>query len=141
DDAGADLPDQVGGGAVRGDDGEDRALGGNVLEDLAGEHAPSTPAGLGDQEQQRVRGSLQLERTTVRGVGDQLEPVAEAERLRPLAVGDAEVADEPRDDVAAGLGERLEERPRAALPEEAPGVRDREPLAAAVGEAEEVVEV
>ena len=61
-----------------------------------------------------------------RRVRDQLEPVAEAERLRPLAVGRAEVADEAGDDVEPRVGERLQERPRVALAEERAGVGDPE---------------
>ena len=62
-----------------------------------------------------------------RRVRDQLEPVAEPLRLRPLAVGRAEVAEEARDDVVeARLLQRGQERPRVALAEERAGVRDPE---------------
>ena len=77
----------------------------------------------------------------MRGVGNELEPVAEAELLGPFAVGRAEVADEARDRVQLRVGERLQERTRVAAAEEAPRVRDREPLAAPVLEPGEVVEV
>src|SRR6266540_999292 len=124
DDASAHLPDQLGGGALGRHGGEDRALG------------------LRDQEQQRVRVALQRERLAPRHVRVELESRAESERLRPLAVGDAEVADEARDDVLeAGLRERGQERTRIALPEKAPGMRHAEASAAAVLEAGEVVEV
>ena len=96
DDAGAGLADQLGRGAVGRDDGEDRPLGGEVLEHLPGEHAPAAAVGLGDQEQQRLGVALQLERAAVRRVRDQLDPVDDPGR--PLAVGRAEVADEARDD-------------------------------------------
>src|SRR5581483_9066091 len=98
-------------------------------------------ARLGDEEEQRIRGALELERPSVRRVRVEIEAVAEPERLGPLAVGRAEVADETRGDGQVGAGEGLQERPRAALPEEAARVRDREPVAAAVLEAGEVVEV
>ena len=66
DDAGAGLADQLRGGAVRRDDGEDRPLGGEVLEDLPGEHAAAAAARLGDQQQQRLRVALELERAAAR---------------------------------------------------------------------------
>ena len=90
----------------------------------------STPlpaaAGLRDQQQQRLRVALELERAAARRVRDQLEPVAEAERLGPLAVGRAEVAEEARDDVVEAELQRGQERPRVALAEERAGVRDPE---------------
>src|SRR6266540_4912853 len=142
DDASAHLPDQLGGGALGRHGGEDRPLGGDVLEDLPREHAPAAAPGLRDQQQQRVRVALQRERLAPRHVRVELEARAESERLRPLAVGDAEVADEARDDVLeAGLRERGQERTRIALPEKAPGMRDAEAIAAPVLEAGEVVEV
>ena len=63
--------------------------------------------------------------------GTSSKPVAEPERLRPLAVGRAEVADEARLDVEPRLGERRQERPRVALAEEAAGVGDPEAQARA----------
>ena len=116
DDARAGLADQLGGGAVRRHDRQDRPLGGEVLEDLAGEHAAPAAARLGDQEQQRLRVALELERAAPGDVRDQLEPVAEPEALGPLGVGRAEVADEaddgvrgrtPRSAVRNGRGSRL----------------------------------
>ena len=86
-------------------------------------------ARLGDQQQQRLRVALQLERAAARHVGDQLEPVAEAERLGPLAVGRAEVADEAGDDAVERERERGQERPRVALAEERARVRDPEAVA------------
>ena len=75
-------------------------------------------------------------------VGQQLQPVAEAELLDPLAVGRLEVAGEAGHDVVqAGGGERGEERPRVALAEEAARVSEPEALARAVLEPGEVVEV
>ena len=105
------------------------------------EHALAAPARFGDEEQERLGVALESERLGARRVRDQLEPVAEAEPLRPLAIGRAEVADEARDGVEPGVRERLEERPRVALPEEAARVRDPEALARPVLEAGEVVEV
>ena len=54
------------GGTVRRHDGEDRPLGGEVLEDLPREHAAPAAAGLRDQEQQRLRVALELERAAPR---------------------------------------------------------------------------
>src|SRR6266545_1739845 len=62
DDAGAHLPDQLGGGALGRHGGQDRPFGGEVLEDLPREHAPAAAPGLRDQQQQRVRITLQRER-------------------------------------------------------------------------------
>ena len=141
-DARARVADQLRSRAVRRHRGEDRPLGREVLEHLPGEDALAAAAGLGDQEQQRLGVALQLERAAARHVRDQLEPVAERERLGPLAVGRAEVADEARDDVLEpGPGERPQERARVALAEEAAGVGDPEALAAVVLEPGEVVEV
>ena len=53
DHAGARLADQLRRRAVGRHDREDRPLGGEVLEDLAAEHALAAAAGLRDQEQQR----------------------------------------------------------------------------------------
>ena len=103
DDARAGLADELGGGAVRRNDGEDRAAGGEVLEHLPGEDALAAPARLRDQQQQRLGVALQLERLGPRRVRDQLEPVAEPELLGPLAVGRAEVADEAGDRVEPGV--------------------------------------
>ena len=47
DDAGAGLADQLGGGTVGRDDGEDRPLGGEVLEHLPGEDASPRPPASG----------------------------------------------------------------------------------------------
>ena len=59
----------------------------------------------------------------------------------PLPVGLAEVAEEAGHDVEPRVGERLEERPRVAPPEEAPGVREAEPLGRRPLEPDDVVEV
>ncbi len=99
DDACAGLLDQRCGSAVLGHDGEDRPLGRQVLEDLAGQHALATAVRLRDQEQQRLRLALELERTAPRDEVEELEPVAKAEPFGPLAVGWTEVADEARLDV------------------------------------------
>ena len=100
-DAGARLADQLRRGAVGRHGGEDRPLGGQVLEDLPREDAAAAAARLGDQQEQRLRVALQLERAPARDERVQLEAVAELEALRPLAVGAAEVADEARDHVEA----------------------------------------
>ena len=76
-----------------------------------------------------------------RHVLDLLDPVAEPEPLGELAVGRAQAADEARDDVAVDLGQRGQERPRVAMPEERPRVRDPEALAPVVLELLEVLEV
>ena len=54
------LPDEPGRRPVRRNAGEDRPLGGEVLEDLAREHAAAAAARLGDQQQQRLGVALQL---------------------------------------------------------------------------------
>ncbi len=76
-----------------------------------------------------------------RNVRDLLDPVAEAELRRELAVGRAEPADEAGHDVVLGVRERGEERPRIAMAEERARVRDPEPVARVVLEPLEVVEV
>ena len=83
DDAGPGLADQLGGRAVGRHDREDRPLGGEVLEDLAREHALAAPGRVGDQQQQRLRVALELERLAARRVREQPQPVAESERLGP----------------------------------------------------------
>ena len=135
------LPDQLGGRAVGRHDGEDRPLRREVLEHLAREHALAAPGRVGDQQEQRLGVALELQRLAPRRVRKQAEPVAESEPLGPGAVGRAEVAEEARLDVQAGLGERGQERARIALAEEAAGVRDPEALARPVLEPLEVVEV
>ena len=71
-----------------------------------------------------------------------LEPVAETEGERPVAIGGAQVSEEARDDPRiVERRDRLEERPRAALPEEAAGVQHDEALARRVLQSVEVVEV
>ena len=142
DHARASLAHELRGRAVGRDDGEDRPLGGEVLEDLPRQDALAAAARLRDQEEQRLGVPLQLERAAARDVAEELDPVAEAERLRVLAVGGAEVAGEARDHVVeAGVGERAQERLRVALAVEVAGVRDPEAVARVVLEAREVVEV
>ena len=141
-DACARLADQVGGRPVRRHRGQDRPLGGEVLEDLAARHDATATRRVREQQQVRLRVALELERAAVRQVIEQLEPIAETERLHPLPIGGAKVADETHDDVVqAGLGEGGQERARVALAEEAPRVRDPEALSGLVLEAGEVVEV
>ena len=141
DDAGAGLADQLRRGPVERDGGEDRTADRDVLEDLAREDALAPAAGVGDEEEQRLGVALERERLGPRRVRQQLEPIAELETRRPLPVGVAEVAEEAGDDVEAGVRERLEERARVAPPEEAPGVRDAEPLGRLPLEPGDVVEV
>ena len=141
DDPGACLADQLRRRAVGWDEREDRPLGREVLEHLAAQNALAAPTGLGDQEQQRLRVALELERASPRGVGDELEPVTEPELLRPLAIRRAEVTKEARLDVEPALAQRSEERPRIALAEKRSGVRDAETIGGRVLEAGEVVEI
>ena len=63
--------------------GEDRALGGQVLEHLAREDALSPPVRLRNEQQERVRVALEGKRLAVREVRDELEPIAS--RPRPAA--------------------------------------------------------
>ena len=133
DHAGAGVAHELRGRAVGRDDGEDRPLGREVLEDLPGQDAAAAAARLRDQEEQRLGVTLQLERAAARDVAEEFDPVAEAERLRVLAVGGPEVAGEARDDVIeAGVGERAQKRLRVALAVEVPGVRDPEAVALVV---------
>ena len=90
---------------------------------------PDRAARLGNQEQERVGVALERERSR-RGTGGQLEPVAQAERLRPTR-GRAtrksptkRATTSSRPDSAAP-----QKRPRVALAEEAAGVRDPEAVA------------
>ena len=71
----------------------------------------------------------------------QLEPVAEAELTRPLAVGGAKVPDEARDDVARRFRRAPRGAAAGALAEEAARVREPETLAGRVFEPGEVLEV
>src|SRR6185503_9761694 len=105
------------------------------------EHTLATAARVRDEQEQRVGVALVAQRLAARQVVDQLEPVAEPERLRPLPVRRTEVADEARDRVEIGVVERLQERSRVPLAEEASRVRDAEALARHVLEPREVVEV
>src|SRR4029079_11507424 len=107
-----------------------------VLEDLPGQDAAASPSGLRDQEEQRLGVALQLERAAARDVAEQLDPVAEAERVGILAVGGAEVAGEAGDDVVqARARARAQERLRVALAVEVAGVGDPEAVARVVLEA------
>src|SRR4051794_19889342 len=140
--AGARLAEEVGGGAVGRHDGEDRALRSEILEDLPRQDAFAAAARVRDQEKQRLRVALQLERATPRDVAEELDAVAEAKRLRVLAVGGANVSGEADEDVLeARLRERAEKRLRVALAVEVSRVGDAEPVTRVVLEAAEVVEV
>ena len=72
-----------------------------------------------------------------------LEPIAEAERLRPLAVGRAEVADEARDDVVESdvVRARCRNGRGSRFPKKLPVCVIRKRVAAVVLEPGEVVEV
>ena len=132
DDARARLADQLRRRAVGRHDREDRPLGREVLEHLAGEHALAAAAGLRDQQQQRLGVALQLERAAVRRVRDQLEPVAEPDAPRPTRGrrrGSRRRSGRRRR--RARTAQRGQERPRVALAEERAGVRDPEALARA----------
>ena len=59
DDAGAGAADERRGLPVRRHHGEDRPLGGEVLEDLAREHAAPATVGLRDEQQEGVRVALE----------------------------------------------------------------------------------
>ena len=141
DDSGSRLPDQRRRRAVGRDRGENRALGRQVLEDLAAEDTLPSPVRFGDEQEERLRVALEAQGLGARRVLDQLEALTQAELLGPLAVGRAEVAHEAGDRVEPGVVERLEERARVPLPEEAAGVGDAETRPGAVLEAHEVVEV
>ena len=142
DDARARLAHELGGGAVGGHGGQDRPLGGQVLEDLPARDDPPAAAASGSSSRFASESRWSSSARRCGSVVEQLEPVAEAELRDPLPVGRAEVADEARDDVVeAGLGERGQERARVALAEEAARVRDPEALAGLVLEPGEVVEV
>ena len=140
DDAGARLADQVGRRAVARHRREDRPLGGEVLEHLAREHALAAAARVGDQQQQRLRVALELERAPARDIRDQLEPVAEVERSAHSR--SVERKSPTKRATMPGRSRRApQERPRVALAEEAARVRDPEAVGARVLEAGEVVEV
>jgi hypothetical protein len=141
DDARARLADERSGRAVGRDDGEDRPPGGEVLEDLSGQDALPAPARIGHEQEERLGVALEPQRFRARRVRDELEPVAEAELLGPLAVGGAEIACKSGHDIESGVVQRLQERTRVSLPEEAPGVGDPEAFRGPVLEPDEVVEV
>src|SRR5262249_21553011 len=92
--------------------------------------------------QERLGVALVRECAATRAERQQLQPAAEIERLRPLAVAGGELADEARHDVLEpGLVERRQERLRVALAEEAAGVGDPEAIAGYVLEPLEIVVV
>src|SRR4051812_11881652 len=93
-DARAGVANQLRSRPVRWHDGEDRAFGGDVLEDLARENAASAASGLRDEQKQGVGISLQTEGFPAGHVVDQLDAVAEPQRVEKLAVAGPEVADE-----------------------------------------------
>src|SRR5207244_742372 len=97
---------------------------------------------LRQQEQVRLRVALELQRSAMRDVRQYLEAIAEVELIDPFAVRRAQAAGEANDDVVqTGGRERCQERPRAALAEEAAGVRDAKAVTGPVLEPGEVVEV
>src|SRR5437667_203374 len=102
--------------------------------------APSAAARLRDQQQEGLRIALELERPAAWEERVQLEPIAEPEALRPLAVRGPEVAEEASYSVEAGFVQRGQERPRIALAEEAARVRDAKARCGPVVEPGEVVE-
>ena len=135
------FADQRRGGAVGWHGGQNRTFGGEVLEHLPREHALTAASCLGDEQQQRLRVALQLERALARRELVQLQPVAQAKRFRPLAVGSAEVAEEPGHGIEPRVGERREERPWIAPAEEAARMRDAKAGARVMLESGEVVEI
>ena len=141
DDAGARLTDERGGLAVERDGGDDRALGGEVLEDLPGEDGAAAAARVGNEKEERLRVALERERLPPRHERKKLDAVADPDPLGVLAVGGAEVADEAGDHVGRRAGERVEEWPGIATAEEAARVRDPEAVAGRVRKPGELVEV
>src|SRR3970282_1153570 len=95
------LLDQRGSRPVRRDGGKNRPPCGEVLEHLPGEDSLPPSTRVRDEEQERLGVAREPERLRARGVLDELQPVAEPERLRPPAVGRAEGAHETRDRVEA----------------------------------------
>ncbi len=141
DDPGAGLAQKPRRLAVRRDGRQDRPLGGEVLEDLPGEHGPAAPFRFRDQQEERLGVPLQLQRLAMARVRDELEAVPQPQPVRPLAVGGAEVADEAGNHVQARFGERGQERTGASPADEAAGVRDPEALGGRVVEPLEVLVV
>src|SRR5437763_13433202 len=111
DDACAGFPHELRGGTVEGNDGEDRPFRREVLVDLPGQDAAAAAARRRDQKEQSLGIPLQLERAPSRDVAEQLEAVAEAERLGVRAIRFPEVAREANYEVLeTRSGEGLEER-------------------------------
>ena len=141
DGAGAGAADERRGLPVGRHHGEDRALGREVLEDLAREHAAPAAVVLRDEEQEGVRVALEREHLFPGAVRDDLDAVAEPEPVRIVLVGRREAADEAGDHVAVRLRQGVQERPGVAASEEAAGVRDAQALPGPVLEPVEVLEV
>ncbi len=78
------LADELGSRAVGRDDGEDRTARRDVLEDLPGEDALASAARIGHEQEQRLRVALEAQRLRPGQVVDELETVAEVERLAPI---------------------------------------------------------
>ena len=87
DDPGARAADELGSDTVRRNGSEDRPLGGEVLEDLPRRHRAASAPRLRQQEEQRFRVALELERGSPRHLRDHLDAVAEPEPLSELAIG------------------------------------------------------
>ena len=119
DHAGVGLADQLGGRAVRRHRRQDRATGRDVLEHLPREHALAAAARIRDEEEERLGVPLVAQGLAAGQVVDELEAVAELQRLGPLPVARPEVADEAGDGVEVGVAERLQERAGIPLAEEA----------------------
>ena len=131
-----------------GDEREDRALGGEVLEDLAGDDREPASAGARNEQEEHVCRAHGGERLRVRPEALERERVAETEAERPLAIRRPELAEERDLDALPQLRalrehgrERAQERPRRALAEERARVDDAHPLAAGVREPVELLEV
>src|SRR5439155_1891483 len=128
------------GGAGRRHGGEDRPLGGEVLEDLPRQNRCPSLARLRQEQEQRLGVALVSERAPAGAERQQLEAVAELQRLGPLAIARRELADEAADHaLEPRLLESCQERPGVPLAEEAARVGDPETVAGMVGQTLEVV--
>ena len=127
--------------AVGRNDRQNRTLRRQVLEDLGRENAAAAPLRVRNDQEQRLRVSLEREGLSMRQIRNELEPVGQPEPLGPFAVGRPEVPDEAGGDVHFGTGEGLQEGTRGAASGETTRVRDPETRGPPVGKPLEVVEV
>ena len=101
---------------------EDRALGGEVLEDLARDDREPAAAGARHEQQEDVGRPHGGERLGVRPEALERERIAEAEAERPLAIGRPQLAQEGRLHALAQLGALAAAR-AANAPRNGRGVR------------------